>query len=358
MWKIDLLVWFLVDMNEVEMNGSWSVVTTAKESSVLISSFVSHHLSLGAGAIYLYLDDAREDQYEMFSSHPKVNVFMCDQLYWEKKSMERPQDHRRRQVVNANHALNICQTEWICHIDVDEYLMPPSSISEILSECTDQVLRVRPAENFFSKRPETIRDLLTSSFHLPFPKYRAGRKYRQEIGKWCEACPGGLQGHIIGKVFLRKDSGLKLNIHEARPRSEKVSKVESDIRLLHFFSLGYSDWLSKNFRRIYPSRLAGVSKWKRRKLDLFYEALKNSNRDDSLLWLFEDAMVYSGEKKDKLEKYAGIIDNELFLEEKVKDCFGEREELSFDQPLSYIKKDVDVNEEMYKIALSSIEEFI
>ncbi|MDR5858482.1 glycosyltransferase family 2 protein [Halomonas eurihalina] len=340
------------------MSTSWSIVATAKESTILLSSFIAHHLSLGADAIYLYLDDAREDQYELFSCIPSVNVFLCNEEYWASRSLNRPVDHRHRQVANANHALGLCRSEWICHIDVDEYIMPPQPISQILDDCDDQVVIMKPAENYFSKKPESVRDLLTSSFHLPFPRYKEGRKYRREIGKWCEACSNGLQGHMAGKVFLRKGTGLRLNIHEAIPKEKISSKLESDIILLHFFSLGYSDWLSKNLRRMDPYRLEGVAKWKRKKLDLFFEALKSKDRDNQLLWLFEDALVYNGKKEERLKEYAGVIYNDLNLEGKVGEVFGDKEQLSFDKPLSNIKGNIDIDEEMYKIALRSIESVI
>ncbi|WP_157958268.1 glycosyltransferase family 2 protein [Salinicola sp. CR57] len=341
------------------MTSSWSIVSTVKAHSALIASFVSYHFSVGADFIYLYLDDADENQYDFFSSIPKVHVYRCDRDYWERfNGGVRPVDHRIRQVFNANHAIKQCESEWLTHIDVDEFLWLECSnkISDVLAGSSKDICRVRPAENFFTSHPTSLRDLFTSSFHLPFPKYRKGRQERKEIGEWCFSCVSGLQGHTYGKVFVRNNGRFKLNIHMAKPFSSH-DEMEVDIKLLHFYSLGYLDWLAKHVRRLHPRRLSGVPRWKRLNLDLFFSALKDRH-ENALPSLFEQALIYQGEKYEKLKEYAGIIDNKLDIEEKVRFYFGDVEELSFSQDLSVIKSDFVLEDEIYKIAFSCIEDSI
>ncbi|MDO6815019.1 glycosyltransferase family 2 protein [Cobetia amphilecti] len=332
------------------MRNSWSTVTTVLAHDISIASFIAYHLSVGATEINLYLDAPSSEQVELFSQIRNVRITLCDAQYWRSKGISRPEDHRRRQVINANDALSRTQAEWLTHIDIDEFISS-TNIRDEIANCRTDILRLRPVENYFSVVPKTVGDVFSSHFHKPFPKYKEGEKYRHDIGAWCVSCPLGLEGHTYGKIFVRVASNLKVDIHKTIPEAPETEAVT---RLCHFYSLGYNDWLRKNLRRLHAKRLSEIPRWKRRHLNLFAEALSDPNHNKQLFELFSDALLYDQNRENKLDKYAGIITNDLDIPRKVSYYFGQHfSEKYFQSSVEVIDKEVDILHEMKNLAVSN-----
>ncbi|MGR3376073.1 glycosyltransferase family 2 protein [Salipiger abyssi] len=238
----------------------WAVVTTCAEPKKLVEAFLAHHLAIGAHEIVVFFDDPADGLAEVFSAVPKVTAISCDEGYWSKRRPKkgRPSGHRQRQTHNAEYAArNLCESEWIAHIDADEFLLPlaAGSISEMLSKVPDTLdaVRVLPAERMFVGQYRPGKLDLSGVFKL---KPDRGKKWGDKLyGTFLgELFPNGFQGHEVGKSFKRRSNiEARFNIHFARKDGENIPeyKVEQDeAALLHMFPVSFEDWARKFERRI------------------------------------------------------------------------------------------------------------
>ncbi|MFU1684168.1 glycosyltransferase family 2 protein [Phaeobacter piscinae] len=133
----------------------WGLVSTIKADAKSILDFAAYHLDLGAHRLHLYLDAENPDVYPHLKAHPKIRVITCDDRYWKQHKAPRPKMHQPRQTMNATHAYERIQTDWVAHIDVDEFLWPhvaahdqSRAITETLAALPAEtdVLRMRPLE--------------------------------------------------------------------------------------------------------------------------------------------------------------------------------------------------------------------
>ncbi|MDU9007139.1 glycosyltransferase family 2 protein [Sedimentitalea todarodis] len=243
-------------MSEVK----WAVITTCAEPKRLVEAFIAHHLAIGAHEIVLFFDDPADGLAETFSQIPRVTCISCDAAYWTKRRPRkgRPSGHRQRQTHNAEYAArNLCESEWIAHIDVDEFLLARSvrSISEMLGRVPETLdaVRVLPAERMFAGSWLPGKMDLSGIFKLK-PEWASdwGKElYGADLG---ELFPNGFQGHEVGKSFKRRrNREARLNIHFVRKDGENIPehKVEQDEAvLLHMFPVSFEDWVGKYERRI------------------------------------------------------------------------------------------------------------
>ena len=226
---------------------TWSVVTTVDEPPALVQSFVAWHLHLGAEKIYLFFDNPDDPAAAMFAHLPQVSVVRCDRDHWLRQGNARPLRHEVRQVGNARAAYATCRSDWLVHIDADEFLWPRGDLGEVLgaaSEDADAIIvpvaeRVQrpddPGLTIFEgafRRPALIRP--EEGLRIFGPDYRM--TYR------------GLTDHAQGKSFVRTGRRLSMSIH--RPRAEgrdpEMWRPEpEDITLLHFDGLTPAFWTYK-----------------------------------------------------------------------------------------------------------------
>ena len=148
---------------------------------------------------------------------------------------------------NARAAYAMCRSDWIVHIDADEFLWPRGNLGDVLgaaSEEADAIIvpvaeRVQrsddPGLTVFEgafRRPAVIR--LEEGLRIFGSDY--GMTYR------------GLTGHAQGKSFVRTGRRLSMSIH--RPRAEGRDPVmwrpdPAEITLLHFDGLTPAFWTYK-----------------------------------------------------------------------------------------------------------------
>ena len=127
----------------------WGIVSTIKAPLEAIQAFAAHHLELGAHRILIYLDDPDPETEAALRAHSKVRVRACDRAYWKASGQNRPKKHQPRQTYNASQAYAATKdVDWLCHIDVDEFLWSDGNISGLLDAQPDstRTARVRPME--------------------------------------------------------------------------------------------------------------------------------------------------------------------------------------------------------------------
>lgn len=228
---------------------TWTVVATVNEPPALVQAFVAWHLSQGASAVLLYCDDPSDEVQGVFAHLPQVDVIVCDDLHWQRVNNGRPHRHEVRQVCNAREAYAKAETDWVLHIDADEFVWSGPGVGQALAATAPDVdaLIAPVAERVY---PQTATDvtILEGAFRRPF----RGNEVEgfRIFGADYALTNRGLTGHAQGKAFVRTGRPLKLSIHRPRPSrgNDEPLFARADpatVELLHFEGLTPLHWAYK-----------------------------------------------------------------------------------------------------------------
>jgi hypothetical protein len=225
--------------------ATWGIVATIKASHVDVLNFAAYHLDRGAHRLYIFLDEEAPETYAALKAHPKIRVTQCDDVYWSKLGGKRPVKHQVRQTRNATHTyLKKADTDWLAHIDVDEFIHSNKDITSILNGLSENILcaRMRPIEAlsgdgnafkaFIPNGPDRTR--LVADI---YPSY----------GQFLK---GGFLSHVAGKLFVRTGlSDVQFKIHNIM-RNDTMNPGEtelSQVELCHCHAKSWEDW-SRSYR--------------------------------------------------------------------------------------------------------------
>lgn len=229
---------------------SWAVVATLDEPPVLVAAFVAWHLALGASEMHLYFDRPDDPAADLVASLPEVRVTRCDPAYWQSLGKRRPDKHQLRQVLNARHAYNVMQADWLLHCDGDEFIWAEAPVAACLGIADDGIasLIVPVAERFYPAEGPTT-SIFTGRFRRPFAGSPA--MGRALFGRGYAMTQRGLTGHAIGKSFLRQGSKAAPSIHRPKPQgtADIRSAPAQGLVLLHFDGLTPLHWVFKILRK-------------------------------------------------------------------------------------------------------------
>lgn len=221
---------------------SWGTVSTMKAPLEAILNFAAWHLELGAHRLYIYLDDDVPETQAALEAHPKIRVKHTDAAYWAKRK-GRPEVSRNRQTANVRHANNRkVECDWLCHIDVDEFLLPASPVADQLADLPQDCLcaRVRPVEALAPGEAARPGETLFKAFHLDQDRRR--KEAEACFPTWGRHLSGGFLSHVAGKLFFRTGlKGLHVKIHNMDLRGERNigERPLTGIELGHFHA---ADW--------------------------------------------------------------------------------------------------------------------
>ena len=228
---------------------SWSVVATVDEPPALAQTFVAWHLHLGAERVFLYCDNPDDPVGVLLGHMPQVRVVRCDDAHWRHLGKSRPRRHQVRQVWNAGEAYALCSSDWLVHLDADEFLWPAESVSALLQtiepEADAVVLQVAERVHRPDDPGQTI---FEGAFRRPFRNLpRMGERI---FGPDYALTAGGLTGHTLGKAFVRTGRPVKMSIHRPKPASGAPDLIMARpapdaIELLHFDGLTPNYWVFK-----------------------------------------------------------------------------------------------------------------
>lgn len=222
----------------------WGVVATIRASEAEILRFVAYHLDLGAHRVFIYLDAPYPGAMAPLKGHPGVRVTLCDDDYWRRRGLDRPEQHQVRQARNAGDAYRRAgDLDWLTHIDVDEFLLPRRPVHEILGAlpASIRLARMRPLELLAGGDGRAWKDF------IPAGPDRA-RKVDALYPTYGRYLRGGFLSHVAGKLFLRTGlPGIGLRIHNAFQGGERLSDgIELDsIGLLHRHTESWEDWRAR-----------------------------------------------------------------------------------------------------------------
>jgi hypothetical protein len=228
--------------------ATWSLVATVKAPEEKVLAFVAHHLSLGVDHIWLFFDDPTQPIPQVLANHARVTVTLCDDDHWTHACKKRPPQHQNRQTQNARLTYRALVTsDWIVHIDVDEFLLTPRPIAAILDETPEDTIamRIEPFEAMHD--PLLPDDIYTArefrgALRLDHWLYR-----RPVLGPYRKVIIDGMLSHSVGKAIYRtRIPGLLPRLHAVMLNKEiiKPRSWQPEIRLLHFHAQDKAAWLA------------------------------------------------------------------------------------------------------------------
>ena len=238
--------------------ADWSIIATVKAPLDQVLAFLAHHLPLGPARIRLCFDDPEDPALPALSGlDPRVEALRCGPRYWARLRVPRPDKHQARQAFNAQFMYRSAAEAWLLHLDVDEFLLPSSSVP--VADLLDAVpkarplLRISPWEALHS--PGLPDDIFTARhFRAELSGPHNALHRAQVFGPYAPLLPAGVLSHAIGKCFFRTGiADLKPWIHGAKIKGQRVppGPPAPDLALLHFHAHDPAPW-----RRQLPFRLA------------------------------------------------------------------------------------------------------
>lgn len=235
--------------------ASWGIVMTVREPAQLVLANLGWHLGTGASEIHVYFDDPDDVCVPMTTPLAEVRATRCDDAHWASvaPSGKRPPTHRRRQGLNANHALAQCQVDWLIHLDADEFLLQSRPLGEEMAAVRELKceLYFPVAERVFHAQTPA-KTIFDGAFRLcTRAMLRRGDGIDNEeviFGDQKRFLDYGMLGHSAGKCAVPWNGGFRLGIHwahlgRARTRAERFRSTST--MLLHFDGLTRLHWLAK-----------------------------------------------------------------------------------------------------------------
>ncbi|MGH1367694.1 MAG: glycosyltransferase family 2 protein [Maritimibacter sp.] len=215
----------------------WGIVATVDEPTPLVLAFTAYHLGLGASEVHLYFDRPNPEARAILEGLEGVLITECDHAYWARENGG-VRAHRTtlRQCVNANHAYERAEVDWLMHCDADEFLHDiEGGIADRLARVAQgcRVVRVLPRERVYLGAPDDA--LFGGAFRGWAPGYD---KWSDDVyGRFAKFLYQGLSGHFVGKSFVRTgQDDLVMNIHFGflRGTQDVPTPEVLDHGLLHF----------------------------------------------------------------------------------------------------------------------------
>ncbi|WP_028687415.1 glycosyltransferase family 2 protein [Pseudomonas fulva] len=289
--------------------GSWSVATTVRAPEYQINNFLEHYVGLGADKIYIFFDDPEFTAYDADRFAGRVISFVCNDKYWETaykappmaERIGRPDAVEIRQGVNALFAREVMTSEWLLHVDVDEFIYAKKDVSEVLSVYPATVFSVllRTLEAVYdSVKPEG-----KETDTLYFKKSVQQKELLEEIypSELLKCATNGLWGTIIGKSFIRKSPEIKsMSVHWPTPVDTSLTKNVPTyyIDLLHFEGQTYDLFKEKVKLRIYKNVAKHMPQTYKVRLDICKRAYEEHG-DEGLLSVYRSFYVMESDTLDK-----------------------------------------------------------
>lgn len=225
---------------------TWGVVSTIRAPIRDVLNFAAWHLELGAHRLFIYLDEPDPAIFNLLKGHPRIRPITTDDEYWERHG-KKPLKHQVRQVRNATRTYRRrADVDWLCHIDVDEFLVPDRLMDALLADLPEdcQVARLRPMEALAPQCGEPSQWNFKTFTHDRQERRHKAQRTWPNYGAYLN---GGFLSHVAGKILVR--TGLpdaEFKIHNFFSQGvENPGAVEfSQISLAHLHAKSWPAWLA------------------------------------------------------------------------------------------------------------------
>lgn len=228
--------------------ASWSLVATVKAPEEKVLAFAAHHLSLGADHLWLFFDNPDQPIPEPLTRHPRVTVTLCDEDHWLRTSKKRPPQHQNRQTQNARLTYRALVTsDWIVHIDVDEFILTVRPVGAILDDAPAETIAMKLEPFEAMHDPLLPDDIYTSREFRGALRHEHWPRRRAALGPYRKVIRDGMLSHTVGKVIYRtRVPGLLPRLHAVMVDKEFVRTPDwqPEMKLLHFHAQDKAAWLA------------------------------------------------------------------------------------------------------------------
>ena len=302
----------------------WGTVSTILAPLVDIARFAAFHLDLGASRVTIYLDKPSKKTVEFFAPFEMVEIIQCDRKYWSRKRRKARLTHQLRQTFNATLTYKTTDLDWLCHIDVDEFLLTEISISQILADAPVDAayMQMSPAELLAQKNPWSG----PSHFKLVPADADQPRSVVHEIyPQFGGILKDGFISHTSGKYFARTGlPDMRIGIHAMRHEGLFIRNCEKfdTIRVGHAHAPTWNTFEKHIDFRVskgsYRKKKTGVIK-----LQDIIEQIIASEGMVGLRRFYDDICLATPELLDRLKTHKMLLTARLDLDEKVALWFGD-----------------------------------
>lgn len=291
--------------------NSWGIVSTVKASADVLSKFIDHHLAFGASQIFLFLDDPLPESEMTKIARPQVTLVTCDAAYWELSGRPRMEAHQNRQAFNATRAYRAAKTEWLAHIDCDEFLFSDTPVTETLRAAdaktlalvmppAQEIVPIDPQDELLFRRTYFDAGCKKSDLTALFPTF----------GEYLHS---GFISHTAGKSMARVGlPDVRFGIHGLKRGGEKIAEAER-IQTLTVLHRHAPDW--PTFERHMKFRLAKGSYrnpgQSRLSLGDVLDALEEEHGASGARQLFDEICTARPNVVETLEKLGMLIRTKL-----------------------------------------------
>jgi hypothetical protein len=292
--------------------ATWAVVSTMKAAEDKVLAFAAHHLSLGADHLWLYFDDPDQPIPAPLAAHPRVTVTPCDADHWARVGKKRPPQHQNRQTQNARLTYRARVTsDWIVHIDVDEFILTPRPIAAILDDTPLETIAMKLEPFEAMHDPLLPDDIYTSREFRGALRHEHWPRRRAALGPYRKVIRDGMLSHTVGKVIYRtRVPGLLPRLHAVMIDKVFVPTPEwhPEMRLLHFHAQDRADWIAR-----IPFRMTRGAYQFRPELQAFLAEAGPEEIDK----FYRRTQIMSVDLRDELQKVGRVILADLGLRQKV-----------------------------------------
>lgn len=238
---------------------------TVNEPSTLVICNVRWHLATGAQAVHVYLDDPEDPVADALRAVSGCHVTLCDDVYWagHRGARGRPASQMRRQSINANVAKDVSGSDWLFHIDADEFIWQDNPLSDELAQVksANTEVNLTVLERLFPQGGAKS-TLFEGAFRVTADLTEGNQA--AAYGPFAAMMKRGQYSHGAGKGGVRTSDRLRLGVHNATQLRDDTWRraarhVARSARLLHFDGLTPLHWLAKVLRyRRNPAEVQNV----------------------------------------------------------------------------------------------------
>lgn len=227
---------------------TWGLVSTIKAPVRDVLNFAAWHLDLGAHRLFLHLDEPDARTFDLLKAHPRIRPVVTDDAYWSARGKPRPRKHQPRQTFNATATYaRRTDVDWLAHVDVDEFLIPETSVERCLAALppTCQTARMRPMEAL-AAGGDAEKDRHFKTLILDRPRRRAvTAEVWPTYGRYLN---GGFLSHVAGKIFVRTglpDPDFRIhNIYSGGVENPGQTELDG-IALAHLHATDWDEWIAQ-----------------------------------------------------------------------------------------------------------------
>jgi glycosyl transferase family 2 len=302
----------------------WGIVSTIRAPLRDIARFAAFHLDLGASEISIFLDQPNPETVDFFAPFSALKLVQCDADYWEGKREKARSTHQLRQAFNATRCYKRSNLDWLCHIDVDEFLLTQSPIAENLADAPDDAayMQMLPAELLAQPDP------LTGSSFFKLNCTSAGQPSSvtqviyPEFGLFLE---DGFISHTAGKYFARPClDDVRMGIHSLRHQGMFV-RNGGTFKTVHTGHAHAPSW--EIFRRHMKFRMSHGS-YRRKpnesmKLQDILQLIDETEGETGVRRFYNDVCLATPDLLARLREHKMLLTARLDLDAKVARWFGE-----------------------------------